>query len=379
MNHVRLLETLLAEIIPGVRESRKQIIRFADETEYRNCLMHLRRMRKAIPSARRVLALSNIRSFSCALRCKDKLLKDWDGMLTVEEDMRVSVGPSSATSFAVGEQPSVPWGIQQIRAPDAWAYSQGQRIRIGVIDTGIDYHHPDLQGRIGRGINLMLRGALPVDDNGHGTHIAGTIAASGGIIGVAPQSIIHPVKAFDHHGSAYVSDIIQGIDWCVRQKLDIVNMSFGMKTRSKSLHEAVRQAVAAGVVIVSSSGNDGSSTRTDYPARYPETISVGALNRSRRISRFSNRGPSVDLYAPGERVLSTWVNGRYHHLSGSSMATSHVTGVVALMLASRPSLSPRRLKRLLLASARPLNLSGRTRTGELDAMRALRILRKKFP
>ena len=99
------------------------------------------------------------------------------------------------------------------------------------------------------------------------------------MIGVAPRSLIYPVKAFDHNGSAYVSDIVLGIDWCVRNRVDIINMSFGMKTRSKALLDVVNRAHQAGIVIVASSGNDGKRRSIDYPARYPQTISVGATDK----------------------------------------------------------------------------------------------------
>src|SRR5690606_18415858 len=108
--------------------------------------------------------------------------------------------------------------------------------------------------------NLIYRTVPPHDDNGHGTHIAGTIAAANrlhGMIGIAPRAAIHPIKAFDQNGSAYVSDIILGLDWCVRNRMHIVNMSFGMQSRSRSLLQAVQNANQAGVVVVASSGNDG--------------------------------------------------------------------------------------------------------------------------
>ena len=136
----------------------------------------------------------------------------------------------------------IPWGVQEIKAPQAWSSTTGHRIKVGVIDTGVDFNHPDLKHSLARGINLLNRGTLPHDDNGHGTHIAGTIAAANqlhGMIGVAPRATIYPVKAFDHNGSAFVSDIILGIEWCVRNRMDVINMSFGMKTRSKSLLNAV--------------------------------------------------------------------------------------------------------------------------------------------
>ena len=116
---------------------------------------------------------------------------------------------------------------------------------------------------------------------------------SRGMMGVAPRSIVYPVKAFDHNGSAYVSDIILGIDWCIRNHMHIINMSFGMKNKSQSLQNIISKAHAAGIVVVASSGNDKKTRKIDYPARYPNTISVGATGKDGRIASFSNHGPYI--------------------------------------------------------------------------------------
>jgi subtilisin len=274
----------------------------------------------------------------------------------------------------------IPWGVRHVKAPEAWSKTTGYRIKVGVIDTGVDFHHPDLKHSIDRGINLLYRTYLPQDDNGHGTHIAGTIAAANrlqGMIGVAPRASIHPVKAFDYNGTAYVSDIILGIDWCVRNRMDVVNMSFGMRNRSKSLLQAVDNAHRSGVLIVASSGNDGLRDDIDYPARYGQTIAVGATNRDGRIASFANRSDMIDIYAPGDKIISAWLSGRHREMSGTSMATSHVTGAVALLLAHKPGLSPDRIKSILKRSARPLKSGKAPRTaGELDVMRMLKLADK---
>ncbi|MGU3473608.1 S8 family peptidase [Paenibacillus sp. D51F] len=292
----------------------------------------------------------------------------------MEEDRLVRV--EAAPAARVPAEKGLPWGVQQIRAPLAWNRTTGHRIKIGVIDTGIDHNHPDLKSSIGKGINLIDRTHLPHDDNGHGTHIAGTIAAANqpsGMIGVAPRSMVYPVKAFDHNGSAFVSDIILGIEWCVRSGMHIINMSFGMRSRSKSLMAACANAMNAGVVIVASSGNDGKRRSVDYPARYPQTISVGATNRLRRIAAFSNRGPYIDIYAPGDRIHSAWIKGKYNEMSGTSMATSHVSGAVALLLARYPELTPADIKAILRKSTIPLRGAKNARTpGELDVPKMLK-------
>ncbi len=155
------------------------------------------------------------------------------------------------------------------------------------------------------------------------------------------------MKAFDNQGGAFVSDIVKGIDWCVANGMDIINMSFGMRTYSKALEAAVLSAYRAGIIVIASSGNEGKRAEIDYPARFPQVIAVGATTRRGRIASFSNDGKQIDIYAPGENIYSTWLQGKYRELSGTSMATSHVTGVVALMLSLKPDLKPLRIRMLL--------------------------------
>jgi len=273
----------------------------------------------------------------------------------------------------------IPWGVNKVKAPLAWNHATGHQIKIGVIDTGIDFHHPALRGSIIPGINLVNRNLPPHDDNGHGTHIAGTIAASNpqhGMIGVAPHALIAPVKAFDYDGSAYVSDIILAIDWCVKNNMDVINMSFGMRTKSKSMLNAVLRAYHKGVIIVASSGNDGKVRAIDYPARYSHTIAVGATNSVRKIAPFSNRGGYIDIYAPGDRIVSSWLNGGYHEMSGTSMATSLVSGAIALLLERYPQLTPSQIKQILKRSMQPLKYNKARRAGELDILKMLEVAKE---
>jgi len=274
----------------------------------------------------------------------------------------------------------IPWGIDTVRAPQVWQYTTGRQIKVGVIDTGINFQHPALKGSILPGINLINRGRPPIDDNGHGTHIAGTIAASNpvhGMIGIAPHALIVPVKAFDQNGSAYVSDIIQAIDWCVRYGVDVINMSFGMRTRSKAMLNAVIRAYNKGVIIVASSGNESKKKSIDYPARYPHTIAVGATNSLRKVAPFSNQGSYIDIYAPGDRIVSAWLNSDYHEMSGTSMATSHVSGAIALLLERSPSLKPTEIKAILKRSMQPLKYVKARRAGELDIVKMLQVAKEE--
>ena len=218
---------------------------FAKPKQYRGLPRGIVRMRNEFPILRAVRSSPTSSFYYRSSPMPGGPIPLWRMKLRIEEDV-----PISPSRHAIHSKPSnaqgIPWGVKQIHAPKAWSMSTGHRIKIGVIDTGVDYHHPDLRIPWPRGINLLNRGMLPHDDNGHGTHIAGTIAAANstaGMIGVAPRALIYPVKAFDHNGSAYVSDIVLGIDWCVRNKIDIINMSFGMKTRSKALLDVVNQVL----------------------------------------------------------------------------------------------------------------------------------------
>ncbi|MBP2002751.1 subtilisin family serine protease [Paenibacillus shirakamiensis] len=365
----------------GTQPARGQrsLIRFIRPEAYQACLRELNKWKSLSEPLQQIRTSTLLHAFICPFTIKQVPDRYGKGII-IEKDVRIHMHAVAATGKE--NTPSIPWGVRHIHAPEVWSVSTGHQIRIGVIDTGADFSHPDLRHSMGRGINLLNRNLMPHDDNGHGTHIAGTIAAAGGsdgIIGVAPRAAILPVKAFDHNGSAYVSDIILGIDWCVRNQVDIINMSFGMRSKSKSLLNVVNKALQAGIVIVASAGNDTKSRSVDYPARYTQTISVGATDRNRRIASFSNRGAHVDIYAPGEKIYSAWLGGKHKEMNGTSMATSHVSGAIALLLAHRPGISPAEIKQLLRRSARPLAGAGKSlsRGGTAPAeVHALRLLRR---
>ncbi|MFC3798711.1 S8 family peptidase [Cohnella sp. GCM10012308] len=372
---LRLLRRLLAG---GGERGARTIVRFARHEDGRRFLAKLAARRSRGMALRAARPIRVIGGFSLPLRA-DSLIPLLSYGCVLEEDRSVKISRRALPRPFVqtDSKMDIPWGVRRIRAPQAWSRTTGQRVKVGVIDTGVDFGHPDLRHALSRGINLLQRASLPHDDNGHGTHIAGTISAanaSRGMIGVAPRTEIHPVKAFDTDGSAYVSDIILGIEWCVHHGMDIVNMSFGMPNRSEALLKAVESAHRAGVLIVASSGNDGRKGRIDYPAGYGHTVAVGALDRRGRIARFTNRSAAIDIYAPGAKVESAWPNGRRRVMSGTSMATSHVTGAVALLLALRPGLSPSRIKDILRRSAKPLGYDKAPQgAGELDVLRMLEI------
>jgi subtilisin len=382
---VNFLHHLHEEIELAQNYDNTHIIRFKTVQDYNTCKEHLKQLKTSLTHLSVIKELDLIHGFSCPLRSDITWLEDLDS-ICIEEDLKVDLSVNLQPRRSTGTPKThsslehfIPWGVDHIKAPLAWSKSVGSNVRVGVIDTGIDYTHPDLGHTISRGVNLLHRGLLPYDDNGHGTHISGIIAASSsykGIMGVAPKAFIHPVKAFDYNGSAYVSDLIAGINWCVQQDLDIINMSFGMKTYHKLLEYAVLKAYQAGKIIVASSGNDGKKASVDYPARFTQVVSVGAATKMNKIAPFSNRGQRIDVYAPGERIYSAWLHGKYNELSGTSMATAHVSGVIALMLAIRPSLKPLQIKTILKRSSTSLSRKSQVpkQPGLIHARRAVRAL-----
>ncbi|OIB01678.1 peptidase S8 [Paenibacillus sp. LC231] len=377
MDYTRIMQSLLTETNPmrNVREMNRRLLTFHDPQLYQECIREWIRLvgKRRFPSSVSYSPLTQ--TIIAPAPQTAKFEAEFRNELMVEEDDQVHI---QAIQGTIGTLTGIPWGIKQIKAPQAWSISTGHRMKIAVIDTGVDFAHPDLKYSLTRGINLVHRNIPPYDDNGHGTHISGTIAAANstqGMIGVAPRSVVYPVKAFDHNGSAFVSDIILAIDWCVRAEIDIINMSFGMQTRSRALLDVVGKANQAGVIIVASSGNDGKRRTADYPARYPQTISVGATDRNRKIPAFSNRGQFVDIYAPGDKIVSAWLQGKYHEMSGTSMATSHVSGAIALLLAQKPDLKKTAtIKALLRRTSSPLKLKKgySVSDGEVNALKFLR-------
>lgn len=238
----------------------------------------------------------------------------------------------------------IPEGVNMINAPFMWSRGfTGKNVKIAVIDSGCDTTHKDLQKNIIGGRNFTIEDNKNInkykDYNGHGTHVCGTIAASNnnyGLIGVAPDAQLLILKALDKNGSGTMKGIIDAINFAINENVDIISMSLGTSTDIPQLHQAIKKAVDSNILVVCAAGNEGdSSGSTDefsYPAGYNEVISVGALDYSKSAARFTNSNKEVDLVAPGVNIISTYLNGTYEALSGTSMATPHVTGALALLI-----------------------------------------------
>jgi subtilisin family serine protease len=258
---------------------------------------------------------------------------------------------------AVGPNPRIPWGVERVGAPKAWARTQGEGATVAVIDTGIDASHPDLAGQVAGGVNI-LDPQHPdnwKDDEGHGTHVSGTIAGSGrngGIAGVAPMAKLYAVKVLDKDGNGNYSDVIAGIEWAMNHGIKIANMSLGADEGSEPLHRAVQAALAKGMIIIAAAGNTGGPV--GFPGAYPETIAVGASDSSDHVAPFSSRGPEVSYIAPGVEIVSTKMGGGYTSLSGTSMASPHISGLAALAYAEGAT-TPSALRAALDKAARPIS------------------------
>ncbi|CAI6056841.1 S8 family peptidase [Cohnella sp. JJ-181] len=247
----------------------------------------------------------------------------------------------------------IPWNIARIAAPPVWKRTKGRCARLAVVDTGIA-RNPDLT--IAGGVNT-IDGKSFADDNGHGTHVAGIAAATGRkrIYGAAPRVKLYAVKALDEFGIGFVSDIAEGIDWCIKNSMDVINMSFGLAADSRVLREAVARARRRGIVMTASAGNEGpDNAAIDAPARYPGVLAISATTRGDRVASFSSRGRGIALAAPGVNILSTAPGRGYVRMSGTSMSSPHAAGGAALLRALAPRLSAACLSRRLVAAAKPL-------------------------
>jgi subtilisin family serine protease/subtilisin-like proprotein convertase family protein len=256
------------------------------------------------------------------------------------------------------------WGLQKINAPAAWDHTTGSsNVIVAIIDTGIDYNHQDLQGNLwtnpgnvaGDGIGNDYHGANftslttttgnVLDDNGHGSHVAGIIGAVGnngtGVVGVNWHVQLMALKFLDANGSGYTSGAVRAIDYAIAHGANIINASWGGGGFDQALSDAIGRARQAGVIFVAAAGNSGSNNDTTpfYPAGYnsDNVVTVAASDQNDQPASFSNYGPhSVDLYAPGVGIWSTTPNNTYASYSGTSMATPYVTGALALLKAEHP-------------------------------------------
>lgn len=337
-----------------------------------------------IPGARVIHKLDIVNSVSAELPASmlAKLASD-PNVRVIELDGKVKALniPSEAqpVNDPVTSQVTPP-GITRVGATEVWSQTRGNGVKVAVVDTGIDKNHPDLAGRVIGGKNFTTNDANDwADGHGHGTHVSGTVAANDntiGVVGVAPEASLVGVRVLDENGSGTFGDVIAGVNYTVEAKVDVANMSLGGTSNLQSLHDAVKKAHEAGVLIAAAAGNSGdySSNPPNYPGAYPEVVGVAAVDDKDMRAYFSTYNKFVGLAGPGVNVLSLEKDNKYAKHSGTSMAAPHVAGVAALLKSVFPNLSNTNLKRKLVCNAEDLFPTGRdswTGHGIVNAKRAL--------
>ncbi len=276
------------------------------------------------------------------------------------------------------------------RLDDALGDIVEEHVMVAIFDTGIDANHPRLSQFVKGGFDaLKLTAGIPDDDNGHGTHVAGTLCADA--LGVAPGVDLYMVKVLDQNAEGEISSLAMGLQWALDNQMDIVSMSLAYKNDLPVVSLAVKKAFETGLIMVAAVGNhfnweendtysgdggsaviagdggsgdggsgDGGSSSdvvlanpypVMYPAKYPEVIAVSAHTVEGHMADFSNDGPEIDIWAPGVDIVSTVPGDEFGFASGTSMATPHVTGTIALMLSVDPFLSHDMIKKILSASS----------------------------
>ncbi len=260
------------------------------------------------------------------------------------------------------------WGMDRVFGDESfmfptWDISTGEGVKVAILDTGIDESHSDLSSRVAGGEDFTGTGSYS-DDNGHGTHVSGTVAAiysnNIGVYGVAPSASLYAVKVLSSSGSGTLDWIIAGIQWAIDNDIDIINMSLGTSSDMQSLEDACNRAYEEGILIVAAAGNSGNKPgnrdTVEYPGGYASVIAVAASDSNDARASFSSTGPDVELIAPGVSILSTIPGGGYAYYSGTSMASPHVAGVAALVLSANSTLTNVQVRSILQETAENLGL-----------------------
>jgi hypothetical protein len=288
-----------------------------------------------------------------------------------------------------------------IAATALWPQTRGQGVTVAVVDTGVDLSHPDLAANLWinpsasdslvngvNGYNFYDNNTDPSDQYGHGTHVAGIIAAADngtGIVGVAPEAKIMAVRVGDDQGGIRLSAAIQGIEYAAREGAKVINLSWGGGSDDPALRQAIKDVGAQGALVVVAAGNEGmsESDSPSFPAAdgLSNEISVASTNQANQLSFFSSYGPGVDIAAPGESILSDWLAGGYKEEMGTSMAAPMVSGVAALLFSLHPEATPEQVRQALILGAQPLpSLLGKVvAAGLLNAPGALQALESPPP
>jgi type VII secretion-associated serine protease mycosin len=305
-----------------------------------------------------------------------------------EPDYVVSLDAEGVTEVTTDDPKlSQQYSLNRMRVRDAWSVTTGASNVIAVLDTGVQFSHPDLTGRLLTGYDFVNGDTNASDDNGHGTWVSGIIAARAndgyGIAGISWSDKILPVKIMNANGSGLTSNLVAGIRWAADHDAKVINMSIGGYPASTSVQDAVNYAWIKGVVLVGAAGNNRRE-ETHYPASHTHVISVSATQADDEFTNWSSYGPKVDVSAPGGSVLTTNCNtsrtgscmygGDHIIISGTSFATPNTAGVVALLRAKYPSWTPQQVVDRLISTVDDLGYGGWDKYygfGRVNAYRAV--------
>lgn len=257
----------------------------------------------------------------------------------------------------------LPWGIDRIGAELVHSRNKGQDVKVAILDTGIDLDHPDL--RVAGNVSFVEGTVNGDDDNGHGTMVAGIVAALDndiGTVGIAPEVELYAVKVLDSEGIGTSRAIRRGIEWAIDNDMQVVNMSFGCTSKlPQEVKAALKKAYQAGIVLVAAAGNEGTTSGEENsiraPARNTQVIAVGAIDELDNRYSFSSSGDTLELVGPGVKIYSTLMGGGYANLTATSASAPHVAGVAALLIASGVT-SNAEVRQILQSTAEDFGPSG---------------------
>ncbi|MEJ8302476.1 S8 family peptidase [Saccharibacillus sacchari] len=271
-----------------------------------------------------------------------------------------TAAPAAASSAAKIQQGA--WGYNAIDTSKAQtAGYTGKGVKIAILDTGIS----DASGLKVSGGTSTVEGVTSYnDDNGHGTFVAGIIGAKGKAYkGIAPDASLYAVKVMDKDGNGSTQSLAEGIDWAIRQHMDIINLSLSFPQQSSAVQDLLQKAADQGITVIVAAGNngtaDGSGDTLAFPAKSPQTIAVAAVDSSLQRADFSATGSNVELAAPGVNIVSSSVSGKYKISEGTSAAAPFVSGMVAVLKQAYPNLTAAEIRTALQQSATDLGAAGR--------------------
>lgn len=379
--------------------TKQLIVRFKNRIRRSNCLkLHKENNAKLIKEIKEinihVVTVPNNELTSCLSKYASSQEVEF-----VEEDHLIQVEPiTNATEFtSLGKlnesaittnDPLLErqWGLANVNAQGAWELAHISPIssRIAILDTGVNSNHKDLRGKVIHHANFS-RSETAEDVQGHGTHVAGIAAAvtnnGNGIAGMSYNSAsIMNIKVLGDTGSGTVSNVAEGIIYAANQGADVINMSLGSQLGNETLRNAVNYAYNKGVLLVGAAGNN-SSDIANYPAGYSQVLAVAATNQNNELAPFSNYGSWVEVAAPGQDILSTYLDNPtdsmtgYRVGSGTSQAAPFISGLAGLIKATNPLLTNREIRSIIQRAGIQSVSEGTIRFGRIDAMRAIQLTR----